>query len=48
MTNYARSTQLAKRRELMDAWAIYCSTVSVSAELKNSKYAEIADLLKKK
>ncbi|RKR26776.1 integrase [Acidovorax sp. 93] len=44
---YARSTQLAKRRELMDAWAVYCSTAPVSAELKNSKYAGIADLIKK-
>lgn len=48
MTNYARSTQLAKRRELMDAWAVYRSTVPVSAELKNSNYAGIVDLLKKK
>lgn len=44
---YARSTQLAKRRELMDAWAIYCSTAPVSPEVKNSKYAGIADLIKK-
>lgn len=45
---YARSTQLSKRRELMDAWAAYCSTSPVSTELKVSKYAQIGNLIKKK
>ncbi|MDD2177751.1 tyrosine-type recombinase/integrase [Acidovorax sp. D2M1] len=45
---YARSTQLAKRRELMDAWAVYCSTPQVSADLKKSNYDGIVNLIKKK
>ena len=45
---YARSTQLAKRRELMDAWAAYCSTPRISTDLKISRYAQIGDLIKKK
>lgn len=44
---YARSTQLAKRRDLMDAWALYCSAQNSSAELKTSRYAGIASFVRK-
>lgn len=42
-----RSTQLSKRRDLMKAWALYCSTPQVSVELKTAKHARIADLIRK-
>lgn len=44
---YACSTQLSKRRAVMEAWALYCSTPQVSVELKTSKHAGIADLIRK-
>lgn len=44
---YARSTQLAKRRDLMDAWALYCSAQNSSAEPKISRYAGIASLVRR-
>ncbi len=46
---YARSTQLSKSklRDFMEAWALYCSTPQVSVQLKTSKYAGIADLIRK-
>jgi hypothetical protein len=44
---YARSTQLSKRREFMEAWALYCSTPQVSVDLQTAKYTRIADLIRK-
>ena len=43
----ARSMQLSKRREFVEAWALYCSMPQVSVELKTAKYTGIADLIRK-